>query len=173
MTMSETVVETCVIRLRAPVLMGEMARRTSGAARAVLENDDLLAWILSHTDATGFVTAGRVARQWRAVCHRDASLVIAAARTSFLTKRVLVGLLGLSSTEADALPRQTLARRGGGVMHVYPSEVVDRAWLVVGGAEAWRARLVGRAGFQWEIERAFGSKWRSLQWSGARACAVY
>ena len=81
------------------------------------------------------------------MCMRDGTLVLQVAkRAQYLTKRALMGLLGLSSREANELPRATKPRRGGGIMYLYPVGTVDRAWgEMVGGMEAWRSRLMERS----------------------------
>lgn len=175
--MSET---ACVAQIKL-----RLRRDGSAAMESVLANGDLLGLIFACADLgpADVVSVGRVSRLWRDVSLQDASLAIAAARAaSCLNKRVLMGLLALSSAEADALPRETRRRWGGGVVYVYPKYVVDEAWIrFVGSGEAWHARLRERARRQRCIERAFGSEWRVLQWSGAKrmrvdsctACAVY
>lgn len=152
------------------------------AMGSVFENGDLVALVVTNLRPACYVSAGRVCRLWRGVCRRDASLAITAAKAAAcLTKRVLMGLLALSSGEADSLPRETHPRRDGGVMYVYPSYVVDEAWVrFIGSGDAWRARLVERSRRQRSIERSFGPEWRVLQWSNVRRmrmdrplCAVY
>lgn len=157
--MSETVCATLVLKFR--------RRRVGASIEAVLANDDLLALILSNLAPTCYVSAGRVCKTWRDVCHRDASIALTVAKAaSCLNKRVLMGLLALSSTEADALPRQTCRRRGGGVVYLYPGHAAEGAWLrFVGNAGEWRARLRQRSLRQLSIERSLGPDWRTLQWS--------
>ena len=115
---------------------------------------------------------------------REGTLALQAARRAeHLTKRALMGLLALSSQEADRLPRATKPRRGGGVMYLYPVAAVDRGWEVVGGAAAWRLRLRECSIAQHAIETVFGTEWRELRWSApkrvrlwepeSRMCAVY
>ena len=150
----------------------------------VLDNEDLLGLILQHVDLSPreFVWASRVNRTWHVTCFRDGELALCAARRAdCLTKRALMGLLALYSSEADRLPRSTLARRGGGIMFAYPPTVVDVAWKGVGGVDAWRSRLAERSREQHAIEVVFGPEWRDIRWpkrqktwSPVRSvCAVY
>ena len=139
---------------------------TSMAIASVIENEDLLGLILQLADLAprDFVAVSRVSNVWRSVCVRDGDIALQAARRAHcLTKRALMGLLALSSAEADRLPRATRNRPGGGIMYQYPVTVVNEAWDgFVGGAEEWRQRLAKRARLQLEIEVAFGSEWREL-----------
>jgi hypothetical protein len=163
-TMSETVITRVGIRLR-------LRSHPSPSMAAVLENEDLLAMILQKAELAprDFVRASRVSRGWHDVCMRNGTLALQAARTTeYLTKRALMGLLALSSQEADRLPRATKPRRGGGVMYLYPVAAVDRAWEVVGGADAWRSRLRERSSEQQAIEVVFGTGWRELRWPGPK-----
>jgi hypothetical protein len=177
--MSETVTTQFDIRLR-------LRRAPSPSMAAVLENEDLLAFILLQAELTprDFVNASRVSKGWHEVCLRDGVLAMQAAKTAeYLTKRALMGLLVLSSQEADRLPRATKPRRGGGVMYLYPVAAVYRAWEVVGGTAAWRLRLRERAHEQQVIEMVFGTNWRELRWPAPKrvklwevegqVCAVY
>ena len=161
-------------------------RGPSKSMAAVLENEDLLALILQHAELTprDFVSASRVGKRWHDVCMRDGTLALQAAkRAQYLTKRVLMGLLSLSSKEADRLPRATKPRRGGGVMYLYPVSAVDRAWGDVGGLDGWRLRLKERSHEQKARETVFGSEWRELLWPApkrvrlwgpeGRMCAAY
>ena len=80
-----------------------------------------------------------------------------------------MGCLCLTSAEADQLPRQRLARGGGGFMYLYSRDVVDDAFdKFVGGAERWRERLARRARRQKSVEIVFGPEWRALQWPRRR-----
>ena len=177
--MSETVVARVGIRLR-------LRRAPSPSMAAVLGNKDLLALILQEAELTprDFVNVSRVNKGWHDVCMRNGTLALQAARgAEYLTKRALMGLLALSSREADRLPRATKPRRGGGVMYLYPVAAVDRGWELVGGAAAWRLRLRERSIEQQAIEAVFGTEWRELRWPAAkrvrlwepesRMCAVY
>lgn len=161
-------------------------RAPSPSMAAVLENEDLLASILREAELTprDFVNVGRVNKGWRDACMRDGALALQAARRAECrTKRALMGLLALSSQEADRLPRATKPRRGGGVMYLYPVSAVDRGWEVVGGAAAWRSRLRERSIEQRAIETVFGPEWRESRWPAServgpwgperRMCAVY
>jgi|EP00966_Prymnesium_polylepis_P126348 hypothetical protein len=150
----------------------------------VFENEDLLSLILQRAELAPreFVWASRVCKGWHAACFRDGELALQAARHAHcLTKRALMGLLALNSSEADRLPRATHARRGGGVMYAYPIAVVNEAWEgIVGGVDAWRSRLAERAREQHSIEKVFGSEWRDIRWPKRQktwdpyaVCAVY
>jgi hypothetical protein len=147
--------------------------RFGGAGHAsarleVLSNEDLIALILHHArlNPHEIVYAGRVCTIWRAACRADASLLMAAARSRpFLTKGLLVGLFGLSSAEANALPRTTCDRGGhGGFMHMYDERAIARALPVVGGLDGWKQRLARRAMEQALLEATLGPDWRRLQW---------
>lgn len=159
--MSKTVHLTHEIRIRLRQCVPSMA--------TVLDNDDLVALILQHAELTpeGFVIASRVCRAWHTSCMRDGGLVLKAARqANYLTKRALMGLLALSSGEADRLPRNSKRRRDGGIMFKYHKGAVDRAWRdVVGGVGAWQTRLAERSRTQKGIEEVFGPDWRVLRWS--------
>ena len=107
--MSET---ACVAQIKL-----RLRRDGSAAMESVLVNGDLLGLIFACADLgpADVVSVGCVSRLWCDVSLQDASLAIAAARAaSCLNKRVLMGLLALSSAEADALPRETRRRWGGG-----------------------------------------------------------
>ena len=79
--------------------------RSGTAMDSVFEDGDLMALIVVNLAPACYVSVGRVCKQWRGLCLRDASLAIAAAKAAAcLTKRVLMGLLALSSAEADSLP---------------------------------------------------------------------
>ena len=177
--MSETMVARVGVRLH-------LRLAPSASMAAVLENEDLLALILQEAELTprDFVNVSRVNKGWHDVCMRNGTLALKAARRAeYLTKRALMGLLALSSQEADRLPRATKPRRGGGVVYLYPVSAVDRGWEVVGGAAAWRLRLRERSIEQHAIETVFGTEWRELRWPApkrvrlwgpeSRMCAVY
>jgi hypothetical protein len=146
------------------------------AVSAVLGNEDLLHLILQHAGLSpaAFVAVSRVSKAWHSTCMRDSNLMLSAAlRATVLTKRVLMGLLALSSREADSLPRYTRLRRGGGFMYVYPSVVAVSAWAdVVGGIEEWHARLYARKLYQQSIEAEYGLGWRKLQWQPTKLYAL-
>ena len=177
--MSETMVARVGVRLH-------LRLAPSASMAAVLENEDLLALTLQEAELTprDFVNVSRVNKGWHDVCMRNGTLALKAARRAeYLTKRALMGLLALSSQEADRLPRATKPRRGGGVVYLYPVSAVDRGWEVVGGAAAWRLRLRERSIEQHAIETVFGTEWRELRWPApkrvrlwgpeSRMCAVY
>lgn len=146
----------------------------NAAMLAVTENGDLMRLVLAKLEPRSYVYASRVCKQWRDVC-RDATLAIGSAKAAaWLTKRVMMGMLGLSSAEADALPRETHRRYGGGVMYVYPCDAVDEAWdRFVKSDAAWRARLEKRSQYVQSVERAFGPNWRENQWLSAKRLRAY
>ena len=144
-----------------------------------LLGEDLLRLVLQQTVRTpaDFVSVGRVCREWREICLCDETLVLTAVRggqgrwregrsdREMLTKQTLMGLLALSSREADALPREVKGRRGGGFMYLYEPRVAETAWKeTVGEMGGWRERLSKRSREQLSVERAFGAEWRELQW---------
>lgn len=166
-----TSVTTCGVTRRAADHRIIRLRRhapSTKAVAAVFENEDLLGLILQHSVTTprDFVMVSRVGRVWHATCMRDAHLALQAAKmVRHLSKCALMGLLGLSNEEADAMPRSVVDRRGGGFMYSYDASTVEQAWeSVVGGVTGWRARLDARSVQQRSIEQAFGVHWRRLQW---------
>ena len=68
-----------------------------------------------------------------------------AAYQGGLTKGVFMNLFAVSSLEADALPRTSHKRFGGGSYYLYGKDAVN-AVLKTDGMEKWRARLRFRAG---------------------------
>ena len=71
----------------------------------------------------------------------------AAVGRYYMTKRALMGLTGLTSDEANTLPRTLKQRprsRGGGVMWAYSPTVAPAALAMVGGMEGRRIRLAYR-----------------------------
>jgi hypothetical protein len=89
------------------------------ASAVVFDNDDLVHLVLQHAalDPVSFVAVSRVNHAFRRVCQRDTGLLLAAAAgREYLTKRALIGLVGVDAAEADALPRSMKNRsvdRGG------------------------------------------------------------
>ena len=89
------------------------------ASAVVFDNDDLVHLVLQHAalDPVSFVAVSRVNHAFRRVCQRDTGLHLAAAAgREYLTKRALIGLVGVDAAEADALPRSMKNRpvdRGG------------------------------------------------------------
>lgn len=158
---------------RAPLKLRAPATRLA-TMEEVVESEDLVGVILAIAtfDPDTYVAIGRVCKLWRNVCRRDASVAIATARgAACLNKRLLMGCLGLTSGEADQLPRSTWPRSDGGFMYVYSSDVVVDAWdRFIGDVDRWHERLAARARRQAAVERVYGPQWRTLQWaSGARA----
>ena len=146
----------------------------NGAMAVVFENDDLLTLILAGTALTPaeLVAVGRVSEQWRRAVHASAPALVRAATPPVMTKTVLMGLYGLSSGEADTLPRSVRYRRDGGCIYLY-SDVAEGAWTLVGGAGEWRARLARRSAYQASVERSFGPEWRRLRWLPYQRPAAY
>lgn len=135
------------------------------AVVSVLGNSDLLLAIFEHMALTPIelVRIERVCRQWRSVYHANARALVQAATPAVLTKTVLMGLYGLSSSEANQLPHTIRARRDGGHMCLF-SQVSERAWALVGTERDWEGRLIRRGAYQASVERAFGPNWRNTRW---------
>ena len=57
-----------------------------------------------------------------------------------VAKSVLMGLFGLTSSEANRIPHGVRPRRDGGHMCVY-AQAAENAWEIVGGVGEWEARL--------------------------------
>ena len=131
------------------------------ASEEVLCNRDLVVLILRYADLdpVSFVHMGLVNHAWRTACQGDPDLLIrAAAGRPYMTKRALMGLTGLTSTEANTLPREFKQRppsHGGGGMWAYSPVVAHAALAIVGGLECRRLRLAHRA-------MAHPSTWLSL-----------
>lgn len=121
------------------------------ASVEVLGNRDLVARVLRYAelDPVSFVYMGLVNRAWRDACQGDQDLLLrAAAGRYYMTKRALMGLTGLTSDEANTLPRTLKQRprsREGGVMWAYSPIVAPAALAMVGGMEGRRIRLAYRA----------------------------
>ena len=117
----------------------------------VLCNRDLVALILRYSDLVpvSFVNMGLVNHAWRTACQGDTDLLIrAAAGRPYMTKRAIMGLTGLTSTEANTLPREFKQRptsHGGGGMWAYAPVVAHAALAIVGGVEGRRLQLAHRA----------------------------
>jgi len=104
------------------------------ASGEVFGNSDLVALVLRYADLdpVSFVHMGLVNRAWRDPCQGDQDLLLrAAAGWYYMTKRALMGLTGLTSDEANTLPRTLKQRprsRGGGVMWAYSQRWRRRPW---------------------------------------------
>ena len=107
-----------------------------------LSNPDIVRCILTgNVGLSTFVAARAVCRAWRAACAEDEELLRAVmAYTGSLTKRDFMGLLRLSSAEADAYPRVRCVRARGGHFYLYRTEAFDMALGSLGGLAGWRAR---------------------------------
>jgi hypothetical protein len=106
---------------------------------------------VEYLDPTSIVALGRVSRNahtaLRAAIRGAPNLLVRVARNAgALTKSQLIGWFGLTSLEADALPRSQYVRlRGPGFYFLYRAAAFDRALddcLV--SAEEWEARLRAR-----------------------------
>ena len=124
-------------------------RRRDEATAEVLSNPDLVASILrGNVGPTTFAAAGAVSRAWLQACRFDEGVLHSVALyQAGLTKAALMRLFALSSHDADALPRTSHARHGGGHFFLYREPAVD-ALLGAAGMEAWRYRLHARAQLQ-------------------------
>jgi hypothetical protein len=146
---------------RAMGSLQKVRTRETMASDAVLCNSDLVAIVLRYADLdpVSFVQMGLVNHAWREACQGDSGLLMrAAACRPYMTKRALMGLTGLTSNEANTLPRELKQRvhsHGGGVMWTYSHDVAHAALVVVGGMEGRRLRLEHRA-------MAPTSTWRSM-----------
>jgi hypothetical protein len=121
------------------------------AVSVVLESEDLTSLIVEYLDPTSIVALGRVSRDvrtaMRSAIRGAPNLLVRVARNAgALTKSQLIGWFGLTSLEADALPRSQYVRlRGPGFYFLYRAAAFDRALddcLV--SAEEWEARLRAR-----------------------------
>ena len=115
----------------------------SSACEKVLSDIDLVALILlGNIGPATFARVGVVCRAWRSVCRTDERVLRGvAAYQGGLTKAGFVRLFALSSKEADAFPRTSHNRHGGGSYFLYKSDAVDEV-LAADGMSAWRARLL-------------------------------
>ena len=143
----------------------QLHTREAMASDEVLCNSDLVALVLRYADLdpVSFVQMGRVNHAWREACQGDPDLLMrASACRPYMTKRALMGLTGLTSNEANTLPRELKQRshsHGGGGMWTYSHNVAHAALAVVGGMEGRRLRLEHRA-------MASTSTWLSMGGSG-------
>ena len=125
-------------------------RRREAATAAVLSNADLVACILrGNVGPSTFAAASMVGRAWLQACRSDEGVLRSVALyQGGLTKAALMCLFALPSRDADALPRTSHARHGGGGFFLYREPAVD-ALLGAAGIEAWHCRLRARAQSQW------------------------
>ena len=117
-------------------------RKSSVAIDAVLSDDDLVALILSRgIGPASFTAASLVCKAWLRVCRSDERVLRGVAGyQGGLTKSGFMKLFAISSKEADALPRSTHKRYGGGSYFLYRGDAVD-AVLTAGGIKEWQKRL--------------------------------
>ena len=120
--------------------------RTHAVMRDVLSDLDLVAHILAgNIGPSAFVAASLVSKGWLSVCRTDERVLRGAAQyQGGLTKGTLSKLFAISSCVADALPRSSHARYGGGTYFLYREAAVN-ALLANGGMKEWRKRLRSRA----------------------------
>ena len=140
----------------------------------VLGDLDMVSIVLSNVnlDPVAFTGMGLVSKTWRVACRAGPGLLVSAASTPrYLTKTVFMGLFGLTSAEADALPRTELVRPQGRVVFMYSKPAIEAALPAIGGIEAWARRLAARAQNQARIEQTYGSDWRELRWISHRAAS--
>ena len=138
----------------------------------VLGDPDLVSIVLSKVDLdpVALTCMGLVSKAWRVACRAGPGLLLSAASTPrYLTKTVFMGLFGLTSAEADALPRTELVRPQGRVVFMYSKPAIEAALPAIGGIEAWARRLAARAQNQALIEQTYGSDWRELRWISHRS----
>lgn len=113
------------------------------ATSAVLFDENLLGAILEgNIGPSGFAAVALVCRAWRDLCRTNERLLRAVALyTGGLTRTLFTCLLVVSKTLADALPRETGLRRGGGEYHLYGAPAVDTVLREHGGIRGWCERL--------------------------------
>jgi hypothetical protein len=119
-----------------------VAKCDSATRESVLLNADLVACILTgNVGVSTFVSARAVCRAWRVACSEDEALLRAVvAYTGSLLKRDFMGLLRLSSSEADAYPRERRVRARGGRYYLYRATAFDMALCDLGGMAGWCVR---------------------------------
>ena len=119
--------------------------RTRVAVDAVVSETDLIALILaSGVGPSAFVAAGLVCKAWLRVCRTDERVLRGVALyQGSLTKGAFMKLFAITSKVADALPRSSHKRYGGGSYFLYGADAVD-ALHAAGGIDEWRKRLCCR-----------------------------
>ena len=137
-------------------------------ASAVLSSLDLLHRILcGNVGATTFVMASRVCKGWREATTgtggSKAVLLSVASYTNGLTKGEFVGLLALTSDEADATPHERRRRASGGAYHLYSPLSCEAAIAKRGDIHGWRLRLNLR-----RLDEPRRRK-RPWEWNGGRS----
>ena len=115
----------------------------------VLSNTDLVACILQfNVGPSTFAATSAVSRVWLQACRSDEGVLRSVALyQGGMTKAALMRLFALPSHDADALPRTSHARHGGGRFFLYREPAVD-VLLGAAGMEAWRYRLRARVRLQ-------------------------
>ena len=101
--------------------------RTHAVMRDVLSDLDLVAHILAgNIGPSAFVAASLVSKGWLSVCRTDERVLRGAAQyQGGLTKGTLIKLFAISSCVADALPRTSHARYGGGTYFLYGEAAIN------------------------------------------------
>ena len=120
--------------------------RASVAVAHVVSSPDLVCLIVrGNVGVSGFGSASLVCKVWLQVCRSDVQLLRGVALyTDGLTKGAFMKLFAVSSSAADALPRTTHKRYGGGNYFLYRQDAVDTI-LADGGMAAWHDRMRTRA----------------------------
>ena len=105
----------------------------------VVSNKDLVATILKdNIGPTTFADASLVCKTWLSVCRSNEHVLRGVAQyQGGLTKGVFMNLFAVSSLEADALPRTSHKRFGGGSYYLYGKDAVNTV-LKTDGMEKWR-----------------------------------
>ena len=142
------------------MMVANKRMRVRAVMESVLADADLVGVILGgNVGPTTFAAASCVCRTWAAVCKTDERVVRGAAiYTGGLTKSALMKLFVIFSQEADALPRSTHKRFGGGTYYLYKIDAIDTL-LANKGMEEWRRRLHDR-----------GRRPRIVQWPTEPVC---
>ena len=130
-----------------------IARRQRRVAvmNEALSNPDIVACILrDNVGPSTFAAASEVSRVWLGVCRSDKTVLRAVALfQGGLTKGKLTHLFAITGREADALPHEQHACRGGRcTYYLYSAPAIDTL-LGADGVAAWRRRLRARAESQW------------------------
>ena len=119
--------------------------RTHAVMCDVLSDLDLVAHILAgNISPSAFVAACLVSKGWLSVCRADERVLRGASQyQGGLTKGTLIRLFAISSHAADALPRTSHKRYGGGTYFLYREAAIN-ALLANGGMKEWKRRLRSR-----------------------------
>ena len=120
----------------------QAAKCDPAVRESVLMNTDLLKCILTnHVAVSTFVAARAVCKVWRVACSEDEGVLLSVARQAgCLIKRDFMGMLCLSSTEADAYQRERRVRVRGGHYYLYRADAFEKALGDLGGLVGWRVR---------------------------------